>query len=233
MKKRIVSLALAVMMLLGIASGPISALAADGVTIKLHYNRPDGVYDDWDVWFWPADGSGAGYAFAEEDGDMVATYNVPSGVNSVGFIVRQGDWAAKDWEADQFIDVSEVTSGTVHVYVESGKEGYEKVMGDDAVTGTKITMAEYREGTGLVVRMSGNPTGDLAKQLTIKCDDDEIKILSVGADSTGSYRVELDKKPDFRNTYFIIYEGTEYKITMPNFYSTNEFESQYTYTGNA
>ena len=68
MKKRIVSLALAVMMLLGIASGPISALAADGVTIKLHYNRPDGVYDDWDVWFWPADGSGAGYAFAEEIG---------------------------------------------------------------------------------------------------------------------------------------------------------------------
>ena len=231
MKKRIVSLALAVMMLLGIASGPISALAADGVTIKLHYNRPDGNYTDWDVWFWPEGGSGAGYAFAEENGDMVATYEVPTGVNAVGFIVRLGDWSAKDWEADQFIDVSEVTSGTVHVYVESGKEGYEKVLGDDVVTGTKITMAEYREGSGLLIRMSGEPTGDLAKQLTIKCDDGEVKIISVGEDSTGNYRVEMEKKPDFRNTYYIIYEGTEYKITMPNFYSTNEFESQYTYEG--
>ena len=231
MKKRIVSLALAVMMLLGIASGPISALAAEGVTIKLHYNRPDGVYDDWDVWFWPADGSGAGYAFAEEDGDMVATYNVPSGVNSVGFIVRQGDWAAKDWGADQFIDVSEVTSGVVHIYVESGKEGFTKVLGDDAVTGTKITMAEYRENTGLLVRMSGTPSGDLTKIFTVKGDDGEVKILSVELDSAGNYKIELEQKPDFRNTYFIIYEGTEYKITMPNFYSTNEFESQYTYEG--
>ena len=208
MKKRIVSLVLAVMMLLGIASGPISALAAEGVTIKLHYNRPDGVYDDWDVWFWPADGSGAGYAFAEEDGDMVATYNVPTGVNSVGFIVRQGDWAAKDWEADQFIDISEVTSGVVHVYVESGKEGFTKVLGDDAVTGTKVTMAEYRENTGLLVRMSGEPTGDLTKIFTVKCDEGEIKILSVEKDSAGNYKIELEQKPDFRNTYFIIYEGT-------------------------
>ena len=226
-------MALAVLMLLGFAVAPISVMAADGVVIKLHYNRPDGNYADWDVWFWPADGSGAGYAFAEEDGDMVATFEVPTGVNSVGFIVRQGDWAAKDWAADQFIDVSEVTSGTVHVYVESGVEGYTKVLGDDVVSGNKVTMAEYSEERGLIVRISGEPQGDMAKALTVQTEDGTVvPVISVTQDKTGNYKLELAEKPDLRITYFIIYQGTEYKITMPNFYSTNEFESQYTYTGN-
>ena len=76
MKKRIVSLVLAVMMLLGIASGPISALAAEGVTIKLHYNRPDGVYDDWSVWFWNLGQEGTDIPFAEEEGQQLATFPV-------------------------------------------------------------------------------------------------------------------------------------------------------------
>ena len=235
MKKRIVSLALAVLMLLGFAVAPISVYAAEGVVIKLHYNRPDGNYADWDVWMWPEGGEGVAVPLAEENGEMVATYEVATGVNSVGFIVRQGggSWTAKDWAEDQFIDVTEVTSGTVHVYVESGVAGYTKEMGDDVVTGTKVTMAEYSEERGLIVRISGEPQGDMSKELTVKTDDGTIvPITAVTQDKTGNYKLELAEKPDLRITYYIIFQGTEYKITMPNFYSTNEFESQYTYTGN-
>ena len=53
MLKRILSLALAVVMLAGLLIGTggltLDAFAADGLTIKLHYNRPDGNYDGWDV----------------------------------------------------------------------------------------------------------------------------------------------------------------------------------------
>ncbi|MDE7031292.1 MAG: type I pullulanase, partial [Lachnospiraceae bacterium] len=93
--------------------------AAEDLVLKLHYHREDGNYDGWDVWIWEIGGEGNGYAFAEEDGEMVATKIVPPGITSMGFIVRTADWA-KDVDKDQFIDVAEMVSGTGHIYVESG-----------------------------------------------------------------------------------------------------------------
>lgn len=48
------------------------------VTIKLHYDRSekDNDYTDWNVWFWAKGKSGAQYDFAEENGEMVATFTV-------------------------------------------------------------------------------------------------------------------------------------------------------------
>ena len=91
---------------------------------------------------------GAAYELAEEDGDHVATMEVTPGTTSVGFIVRTADWT-KDVDEDQFIDISEMVSGTVDIYVESGVEGYTKEYGDDAVTGTKLSGAKY-DGEGAV-----------------------------------------------------------------------------------
>ena len=212
MKNRIVSLALAVLMLLGFAVAPISALAADGVIIKLHYNRPDGNYADWDVWMWAEGEGGIAVPLKEENGEMVATYEVATGRNNIGFIVRQGgdSWSAKDWGEDQFIDVSEVTSGTVHIYVESGVPGYTKELGDDAATGVKLTRAEYSEARGLIVRMSGDPQGDMTKILTLKtADGTVVPIVSVTKDDAGNFKLELAEKPDLRITYYIIFEGME------------------------
>ena len=56
--------------------------------------------------------------------------------------MRTADWT-KDVDEDQFIDISEMVSGTVDIYVESGVEGYTKEYGDDAVTGTKLSGAKY------------------------------------------------------------------------------------------
>ena len=133
---------------------PIEALADEGVTVKLHYNRPDGAYDGWDVWFWEFGKDGAGHAFSEEDGDMVATLEVTPGCTSVGFIVRTESWA-KDVDMDQFIDIEEVVSGTVHVYVESGVEGFTKEYGDDVVTGLKLKTATYDGEKTVTVAMTG------------------------------------------------------------------------------
>ena len=129
MKKRIESFILAIVMVVTLAFGmgntSLTAHAEGGVTLKLHYNRPDGDYEPWRVWFWEEGSEGADYFFEEENGEQVATMEVSPGVTSVGFIIRTESWS-KDVNADQFIDIAEVTSGTVHVYVESQVEGYTK-----------------------------------------------------------------------------------------------------------
>ena len=135
--------------------------AAQDLVLKLHYHREDGSYDGWDVWLWEIGGDGGGFAFEEEDGEMVATKVVTPGVTSIGFIVRTADWT-KDVDKDQFIDISEMVSGTVHIYVESGVEGYTKEYGEDAVTGVKLSKARYDQESGAVtVEMTGEVEGDL------------------------------------------------------------------------
>lgn len=120
MKRRVKALSLAVLMLFTTVAALLADTAvvrADDLVIKLHYHREDDNYDGWDVWMWEVGGEGGGYAFEEVDGEMVASKVVTPGVSSVGFIVRTADWT-KDVDMDQFIDISEMVSGEVHIYVE-------------------------------------------------------------------------------------------------------------------
>ena len=156
----------------GISNMPV-VKAAEDLVLKLHYHREDGNYEGWDAWLWEIGGDGGGFAFAEEDGEMVATKVVTPGVTSIGFIVRTADWA-KDVDKDQFIDISEMASGTVHIYVESGVEGYTKEYGEDAVTGVKLSKARYDQETNTVtVNMTGAVEGDLTKAFRIQGSEGE------------------------------------------------------------
>ena len=151
---RAVAMVLAVLLILGCVLLPTLAAEQTGVTVKLHYNRPDGNYEGWSVWFWVDGVESADVPFAEENGEMVAAYSVPAGAASVGFIVKLPSWAAKDVDMDQFIDVAAYLSGTVHVYVESGVEGYTVKTEGDVITGVKIKEAVYRPGEGIQVTMT-------------------------------------------------------------------------------
>lgn len=234
MRKRIKALFMAVIMLvLTVAtslSNVVTVKAAEELILKLHYHRADGNYDGWSVWMWDAGGDGADYAFVEEDGDMVATKVISPGVTSEGFIVRTADWA-KDVDADQFIDISEMVSGTVHIYVESGVEGYTKEYGDDAVTGTKLTKAKYNVEQTITVLMTGNIDGDLSNVFTVKGSEGEVAITDISVGENLEYTLTLAEALDLTKNYNITYEESEYPIIMPNIYSTEDFEKEYTYTG--
>ncbi len=128
--QRICSVLLALLFLVTAAGANLPALAnaeeSGGVTIKLHYHRPDDTYDGWDVWFWEFGKDGAGYPFAEENGEMTAVFEAAPGVEKVGFIVRKAaDWT-KDVSQDQFIEIPAGFVGTVDIRVESGVPGYEQ-----------------------------------------------------------------------------------------------------------
>ncbi len=202
----------------------------NSIILKVHYDRPDGEYDGWSVWLWPDGGEGADYPLEDEDGEMVATMEVEPGVTSVGFIVRTEDWG-KDIEDDQFIDISEVSSGTVHIYIESEVEGYTKEYGDDVVKGTRLKSAVYNGDGTVSVTMTGDIDGDLDSAFTMRGREDDVAIASVTAGDDYVYTVTLEDELDSAKSYFITYEDTEYDVNMPIIYSTEEFEEAYTYDG--
>lgn len=204
--------------------------ADEALTLRLHYHREDGDYDGWDAWLWEEGKDGGAYDFEEEDGEMVATKELTPGTTSVGFIIRTKDWA-KDVDDDQFIDISEMVSGVVDIYVESGVEGYTKEYGEDAVVGTKVKKARY-DGEGSVeVTMTGEIEGDTDSAFSVKGLEGTVAIDSVEAGKDNTYQVKLAEPLEDAKSYTIIFEGNEYKIIMPNIYSTDAFEEKYTYTG--
>ncbi len=213
-----------------------TARADEGVTLKLHYHREDGDYAAWDVWMWPDGGEGAGYPFEDESGEMVATMAVPSGASKVGFIVITADWD-KDVDMDQFIDISEVVSGTVHVYVESGVEGATKEYGDDVMTGTKLKTATYDGNTTITLELTGEIDDALMDSFVVRGRLGDVEVKSAGlkekaSDSQYFYDLTIASALEYNRNYRVEFDGQEYPVNMPIIYSTQEFEDKYTYEGN-
>lgn len=233
MKKRMIAFfAMLLMMLSCIPVGGLTiADAAEDLIMKLHYHRPDNSYDGWTVWTWAAGMDGADYVFAEEDGEMVATLTIAPGVTSVGFIVRTQDWV-KDVDADQFIDIAEMVSGTVHIYVESGVEGYTKEYGDDAVIGVRLSKARFDGEKTIVATFTGKLEEDLNNYFTVTGPSGTVAIEKVEAASDTEYHVVLAEEINPSKSYKITCDGSEYNVVMPILFSTPKFEEEYTYTGN-
>lgn len=233
LKNRLMGIGLAIMMVFtfvaGFISTPAVAKADEGAVIKLHYNRPDGDYAPWRVWFWEDGAEGGDYYFEETDGEQVATLNVSPGVTKVGFIVRTEDWA-KDVDKDQFIDIPEVVSGTVHIYVESGVEGFTKEYGDDVVKGIKLVSAVYGGDATVAVEV----TAPLEQPETaFAITGSEGKVAIAGVEGSGNtYTLTLETELNPFGTYTVAFDGNDYKVNMPNVFSTDSFEAEYTYTGN-
>ena len=106
-------------------------------TIRIHYNRPAGDYDGWNIWYWNI-GTGGQLDFSGEDAyGKVATLTVnnTAAVSGFGFLLRSSDnWdtATKnglDGNGNQdsvtFTSVQDGApsgAGTVDVYVKQGKK---------------------------------------------------------------------------------------------------------------
>ena len=236
MNKKIKALSMAILMMLLTVLTAVNDIAfvdAADLTIRLHYNRADGNYENWDVWMWEVGGGdGVACAFEEIDGEMIATKVVTPGITQVGFIVRKGNWEEKDIGDDQFIDIAEMVSGTVDIYVESGVVGYTKEYGADAVTGTKVSAATYDDAAkSVVVNMTGEVEGDLMAAFKVAGSAGEVAISEVTVGENNEYTIVLSEELDLTKAYNVTFEGNDYKVTMPSIYSRDEFEQEYTYTG--
>ncbi|WP_026664970.1 type I pullulanase [Butyrivibrio sp. FC2001] len=231
----VMALVMALTLMLSGLGKTVTVRAAEGVTFKLHYHREDGDYKKWDAWLWTEGGEGGGYPFEEEDGEMVATMSVQPGATKVGFIVRTEEWD-KDVEADQFVDISEVVSGTVHAYVESGVEGAVKEYGDDVVTGTKLKSAIYDGKNTVTLLFTGELDAEQEKTFYVvgrlgETEVTEVSLKEKASDSEYYYDLTIADELDPTRNYRVGFEEQEYPVNMPVIYSTKEFEDKYTYEG--
>lgn len=208
------------------------------ITLKLHYDRPDNEYTDWNAWMWLDGKDGAAYDFEEEDGEKVATITVDGRANSVvKYIIRKGEWESKDIESDRQMDISDVLSGTVHYYVKSGVKEATRVLGDDVLTGVKVKSAKYDADTNQVVVTTSLPVNaDVTGLFAVKHGDQtEIEISDVSAEEntyTLTLKENISGMKDMLKTYILTFDGYDYPISMPSVYSAEEFETEYTYNGN-
>ena len=156
------------------------------ITLKIHYHRADGNYEGWNVWGWRTGAGGAGYEFADENNEKIVTIELDDArTNSdYNYIVRKrvgdNDWAEKNDESDQKIDLSDVLSGTVHFYIEGGTPGGNRVLGEDALTGAKIKTVDYDAESGYIIVKTGLPIEGNAKDaFKLMTDDGEIALKKV------------------------------------------------------
>lgn len=98
-----------------------SVQAADNATLTIHYQRTDGVYDDWNIWAWDTgtEDSDQIEFIAKDDYGYMVEIEVAVGQES-GFIIRKGNWQEKNCDEDQRIQVDDDTE----IWVAEGQCGY-------------------------------------------------------------------------------------------------------------
>jgi hypothetical protein len=105
-----------------------SALPAT-VNLTVHYQRPGGDYQDWNLWIWKNLTSGAdvdvnsnGVTFTSaDDFGKIATVKIEGmdKFENIGIIVRKGAWDSKDMGDDRFI-TNIPDSGNVEIWLRQG-----------------------------------------------------------------------------------------------------------------
>ena len=88
----------------------------------------------------------------------------------------------------------------------------------------------YREGIGIRVSMS-DKLADPQNAFSVIGPEGPLTIVSVTEESK-IYTIVTQEQIDLRCDYTLVYDGQEYEINLPSFYSTEEFEAEFTYEGN-
>ncbi|WP_226681998.1 pullulanase [Sutcliffiella horikoshii] len=125
------ALLLSVLLVVSMFAGylPTKAIAETGdKRIVFSYERPDGEYDGWNLWIWNTGvKDNVQHDFTEfKDGKAYAIIEVSDTAENVGFIVRKGDWAAKDFDGDRYIQVNK-NDHITKVHVTSGQEEIKRI----------------------------------------------------------------------------------------------------------
>ncbi|MEM9294777.1 MAG: type I pullulanase [Planctomycetota bacterium] len=90
-----------------------------GKTIAVvHYRRPSGDYQGWNLWAWAEGAEGQSFPFRHRDAfGVYAVVELPQRLDRVNFLVRKGDWDAKDVDWDRSVPVGD--SGAAEVWLVS------------------------------------------------------------------------------------------------------------------
>ena len=204
------------------------------IVIKLHYNRPDGDYNNWNAWMWTLTKGGRDYPFTQIEQDRVAAMVVDGYTTTlINFIVRKGQWEAQEF-AERQIDVSTVLSGTVHCYVTAGVAEVKVLMGDDVVLANKLLSCELDYDCSVIRVKTSMDVTDLAsfKIFDDLGEDSQIEIVGISGQA-GEYVLSLNKALDlvYLYRYRVTFGGYDYNIQTTTIYASKSFSEEFTYTG--
>ena len=91
--------------------------------LVVHYHRPAGDYEGWNLWTWAEGGEGFETAFEGKDSfGRYAIVPFTSTPPRAGFIVRRGNWTEKDFDQDRFVALKK--GGVTEIWVNSGEEAF-------------------------------------------------------------------------------------------------------------
>ena len=212
------------------ASGMILSLAGCGPkggsstpvvsepSVSFHYHRNDGDYTNWNLWLWEKNKDGKAYDFnGTDDWGAVATYPLSTWddpINStLGFIVRKGNWDAKDVESDRFVDFKkfEMIDNIYNIYLKSGDP---KIYADTSMTITpEIDSAAFYSKTHITVYTSVEP-----ESVTLKEGGQQVDIRSSLYPTRAEiYFQDSTKQIDFAKDYTVEvkFVGVEEKLSAP------------------
>ena len=216
------------------SAGVATEKQSDTIKVTFHYLRNDGDYSDMSVWAWPyapVNGEGASYELKDTgDGDgAVAVMEIPNTATSYGFIIRKNDWSLKDTASDRFIEIGDVISGSINVYCKTGEEDFSVEEGSDIIKGLKFLKAAAESRNEISYELTGEVNDAKAGDFTLT-GPDNIKIKELKADGKKG-TIIVSSEIDYLADYTLSYKGASMPVTMPDYYSSEEFEDKYTYTG--
>ena len=223
-----------------------NAVDNNTVTIKLHYGRADGKYDNWNLWVWGLTTEAKQYDFEIENGERVATVVVDGRATQyISFIPRHSVGENK-WESQEYgerrVMLTDIVSGTVHCYITSGTYDTISLMELDVVKENKISAVELNYDTGKIAvsttKIVSMDPMEAFRLVDITGQDLSIAIESI--EQKGStYILTLNKDLSLNDLYKIkinfidqkAFEEYNYGVSITTVYASDRFAEEFTYEG--
>lgn len=241
--KKILSIILVCLMIfsvLPLKSSTSYAALADEQIVKVHYHRFDGNYDGWNLWIWAKGGEGKQYDFTSEDafGKLaeIALENVGD-ASELGFIVRKGEWEAKDVEADRFVSLNQVNAeGVLEFYLVQGAEPVYFSEAEIDLSPKFLKAAFIDEKTVQLTTSKPIASTELREKFSIVPDNGvaikPVAISSGGNDISQNFIVLLETGITIGTAYKTSFESYEALTIEPSgLYDTETFNQKFTYDG--
>ena len=215
----------------------------DITNVWIHYTRPDGQYDKWNIWAWDLtnNGNGAAYEFNGTDSygvyaDILLSEVSSKQMNDMGFIVRTNDWD-KDPDGDRSIKVAgQAPDGIKEIWVKSGS----MTIYDNPEDATKATIKyAILSGTSdkIVNVTFENLDAFQADRLVVKVDGIAVSNYTASALTNGVVTLTFTESINLSKNVEISYQFDETwtdktSLLLTEYFDSDEFKTNYTYTGN-
>ena len=157
-----------------------------------------------------------------------------------GFIVRKGEWEAKDVDEDRFISLDDAKDGLLEIYlVEKDSTIYTSL--DEVDLSPKILKAELTQVNKIKMELSvpKTLTHDQKEGIVITSDDgEEVNISTIyfmeggRPEKSSQFEILLEAPLDLGKDYMVSVEGYgEKAISLTGVFGTQAFENEYHYEG--